>query len=153
MNKPKLFQRSLFVDDRGTFENIPINILDSDTNFIGKRVYICENFKEGTVRGFHYHEKEAKIFICLSGAVKFVLLSGANSAEMALKCPEEVFTLSAKGPKNALYIPAEYANAWQSLTDDTVLIGISSATVEESINDDIRFEPEILETIWQVKWR
>jgi len=52
-----------------------------------------------------------------------------------------------------LYIPAKYANAWQSLTDDTVLLGISDVTVEESINDDKRFDPKVLQNVWEVRWR
>lgn len=147
---PKLFDYKSFVDDRGTFINIPLNY--PEVNFEGKRTYICSNFKEGTVRGFYYHNKEQKIFICLKGAVKFVLLKGAKSEVTAKTAKPEVFVLSENIPK-ALYIPNDYANAWQTLTNDTILIGISSVTVEESINDDIRFNPEIVAPLWRVVWR
>jgi len=147
---PKLFDYKSFVDDRGTFINIPLNY--PEVNFEGKRTYICSNFKEGTVRGFHYHNKEQKIFICLKGAVKFVLLKEAKSEITAKISKPEVFILSENIPK-ALYIPNDYANAWQTLTADTILIGISSVTVEESINDDIRFNPEIVAPLWRVVWR
>ena len=59
--KAQLFDRQLFVDDRGHFTNIPLNL--PEFNFKGKRVYICDNFQRDIVRGYHYHEKEAKVFI------------------------------------------------------------------------------------------
>ena len=151
--KAQLFDRQLFVDDRGHFTNIPLIL--SEFNFKGKRVYICDNFQRGTVRGYHYHEKEAKVFICLQGAVKFVLLP----EDMMRTCnplggwKPETFVLSANINK-ALYIPANYANAWQSLTDDTILLGVSDRTVEESQDDDIRLDPIMYHPeYWKIEWR
>jgi len=80
--EPKLFGYNLFVDDRGTFTNIPLNY--PELNFEGKRTYVCSNFQSGTVRGFHYHDREQKIFICLKGAVKFVLLNGVQDGRNRL---------------------------------------------------------------------
>lgn len=146
----KLFDYKSFVDDRGTFLNLPLNY--PELEFEGKRTYVCSNFQSNTVRGFHYHEKEQKIFICLKGAVKFVLFNGVKDERNFQGIAAEVFVLSENISK-ALYIPAGYANAWQTLTDDTILIGISSVTVEESINDDIRFDPKFVEHLFKVKWR
>lgn len=153
--KAKLFDNQLFVDDRGTFLNVPLDY--PKFNFQGKRTYICQNFQSGTVRGFHYHKKEQKIFICLKGAAKFALLPISETDNETIdpyNTLPEVYILSENVPK-ALFIPAGYANAWQGLTNDTLLIGISDVTVEESIKDDIRFDPEkILEKdVWKVKWR
>ena len=150
--KAQLFDRELFVDDRGHFTNIPLIL--SKFNFEGKRVYVCDNFQKGTVRGYHYHKYEAKIFICLKGGIKFVLLpedSMLNAPVPAWK--PEIFTLSENIPK-ALYVPADYANAWQTLTDDTIMIGVSNVTVEQSMADDIRldpkqYHPEYWKTIWR----
>jgi len=149
--KAQLFDRQLFVDDRGHFTNIPLNLLEF--NFEGKRVYICDNFQRGTVRGYHYHQYEAKVFICLKGGIKFVLLP----EDMCFNSPKlwepEIFTLSENIPK-ALFVPANYANAWQTLTDDTIMIGVSNVTVEQSIKDDIRLDPiEDHPEYWDVKWR
>lgn len=150
--KAQLFNRQLFVDDRGHFTNIPLTLLEFD--FKGKRVYICDNFQKGTVRGYHYHEYEAKVFICLKGGIKFVLLPD----DMIIKVPTdnwspEIFTLSGTIPK-ALWVPANYANAWQTLTDDTIMIGISNVTVEQSMKDDKRLDPTLYHPeYWEVKWR
>jgi len=148
----QLFDRKLFVDDRGHFTNIPLAL--PKFNFEGKRVYVCDNFQNGTVRGYHYHKYEAKVFICLKGGIKFVLLPD----NMMLKTDPsdwepEIFTLSGTIPK-ALYVPADYANAWQTLTDDTIMIGVSNVTVEQSINDDIRLNPILYRPeYWEVEWR
>lgn len=152
--KAQLLDRQLFVDDRGHFENVPIHLLEWDIAFEGKRVYICDNFQRGTVRGYHYHKHEQKIFICLQGAVKFILLPGDM---MQVWNPSgwkpETFVLSADTDK-ALFIPEDYANAWQSLTDDTILLGISDRTAEQSMKDDIRLDPtQYHPEYWIVKWR
>ena len=137
--KAQLFDRELFVDDRGHFTNIPLQLPDFD--FWGKRVYVCDNFQTGTVRGFHHHKYEAKIFICLKGGIKFVLLpEGMMLTQPGSTWKPEKFTLSGNIPK-ALYVPANYANAWQTLTDDTLMIGVSNVTVEASIEDDKRWGP------------
>lgn len=150
--KAQLFDRQLFVDDRGHFTNIPLIL--PEFNFKGKRVYICDNFQRGTVRGYHYHKKEAKVFICLKGGIKFVLLPN----RMMLNTPTagwkpEVFVLSGNILK-ALYVPANYANAWQTLTDDTIMVGVSSATVEQSMKDDVRLDPiKDHPEYWEIVWR
>ena len=150
--KAQLFDRQVFVDDRGHFTNIPLTL--PEFQFKGKRVYVCDNFQKGTVRGYHYHKREAKVFICLKGGIKFVLLP----KDMMIKIPAvgwkpEVFTLSGTIPK-ALYVPANYANAWQTLTDDTIMIGVSNVTVAQSMEDDIRLDPKLYHSeYWEVKWR
>lgn len=154
MNKACLLDRSKFVDDRGHFENIPLFILDQTKAFEAKRVYICDNFQKGTVRGYHYHRYEQKIFVCLRGAVKFILLPGGmmqfiNPNEWV----PETFVLSADKGK-ILFIPEDYANAWQSLTEDTILLGISDRTIKESKDDDIRLDPTLHHPeYWETKWR
>lgn len=149
--KAQLFDRQLFVDDRGHFTNIPLNL--PEFNFKGKRVYICDNFQRGTVRGYHYHKKEAKVFICLKGGIKFVLLPQDTIYDEPKLWKPEIFTLSGNIPK-ALFVPANYANAWQTLTDDTIMAGVSNVTVEQSIKDDDRSDPiKDHPEYWGVKWR
>lgn len=151
-----LMDRSMFCDDRGTFENVPIDI--PVFKFVGKRVYVCTSFDKGTVRAFHYHHDEAKVFVCLQGAVKFVLLPGIANQDMAHKVVEngakvEVFVLSDK--TRPLYIPADYANGWQALTEDVILLGASNLSMEESRKDDVRFPATGygFDKVWEVIWR
>ena len=149
--KAQLFDRQLFVDDRGHFTNIPLTLPEFD--FEGKRVYVCDNFQRGTVRGYHHHKYEAKIFICLKGGIKFVLLPGDMMSKYEKTWEPEIFTLSENISK-VLYIPANYANAWQTLTDDTIMVGVSNVTVEQSMKDDTRLDPILYHPeYWETKWR
>jgi len=149
--KAQLFNRQLFVDDRGHFTNIPLIL--PEFNFEGKRVYVCDNFQKGTVRGYHYHKHEAKVFICLKGGIKFILLPDDMMFKYEKTWKPETFTLSGNIPK-ALYVPANYANAWQTLTDDTIMLGISNVTVEQSMKDDERLDPaQYHPEYWKVQWR
>jgi len=148
--KAKLIDIQKFVDDRGHFTNLPLNI--PKVNFTAQRVYMCENFKPGTVRGFHYHMHECKLFICIKGAVKFILYPDIEKSLDIPNTDPEIFTLTDEIPK-ALYIPGNYANGWMSLTKDTLLLGMSSATINESINVDIRYNPELVKDLWEIKWR
>ena len=158
MKKACLIDRAKFVDDRGHFENIPVTTTVEQSKqvikFYGKRTYICDNFQKGTVRGYHYHKYEQKIFICLRGAVKFILLPGDMMQTVnPVAWKPEVFVLSAEMGK-ALFIPAHYANAWQSLSDDTILLGVSDRTVDQSRDDDIRMDPALHHPeYWETKWR
>jgi len=148
--KAQLFDTQVFVDDRGHFRNIPFIL--SEYNFIGKRIYLCDNFQTGTVRGYHYHKHEAKVFICLKGGIKFVLLPDDMIDHDPTFWKPEIFTLSGTIPK-ALYVPANYANAWQTLTDDAIMLGVSNVTVEQSMKDDERTDPIIAPEYWKTEWR
>ena len=49
------------------------------------------------------------------------------------------FVLSANKP-SVILIPGGYAHGYKTLTEETKLIFFSTATLEESINDDYRFD-------------
>lgn len=155
MNTPEIVElKESFFDDRGFFTNIPFDSLPN--GFVPLRTYFCENFQVGTVRGFHFHRKEAKIFVCLRGAVKFVLLPEdlveEGRVEQRIPARPHVFTLTAKKPQ-LLYVPERWANGWQTLTSDTLLLGMSNVTVKDSVGDDLRIDPHKYDEYWEVKWR
>ena len=153
-----------FIDDRGTFCDIK-----GDTAFDIKRTYVCKNFQKGTIRGFHYHQHESKLFYVPQGAIRFIVW------KMNLKCAQYLHTKIDGGPSkksvkfdsqiqviilsesrpSTLIIPKGYANGWQTLTDNAILVGCSDRTLEESVNDDIRINPdlEMFKTYWEVKNR
>ncbi len=135
-------------DDRGTF--VPFlnntNALPDQEGLAIKRMYYVYNYGKGIIRGFHYHKLEWKYFIIVSGAAKFVALNPEHS--------EEVFTFisSARKP-NMIVVPPTYANGWISLEENTILICGSTASFEESIADDKRYDPYTWGDHWTVKAR
>jgi dTDP-4-dehydrorhamnose 3,5-epimerase len=47
------------------------------------------------------------------------------------------------------YIPAGYANGFMPLTEDALLVLFSTATLEESRGDDVRYDSRYWD-IWEV---
>jgi dTDP-4-dehydrorhamnose 3,5-epimerase-like enzyme len=132
--EPRLIPGALSIDDRGqlTFVN--------DLKFEGiRRFYIVENFSTEVVRAFHGHLKEEKFVFPLAGSA----IVAAIGME-AQSCPDASakmhrFVLSSRQPC-ILHIPAGFANGFRGLEPGTKLLFFSSATVEESSEDDYRFK-------------
>lgn len=146
-NKPQAIEIKIFSDDRGEF-GLVIDDLPNFNPKMGqiKRIYYVVNPSKGTIRGFHYHEKEWKFFIIVKGSAKFVILNPDN--------PTEIYTfVSSERKPNLIVIPPKYANGWVSLSDNTILICASNATSEGSKVDDKRFDPYQFGDVWTVKGR
>jgi len=110
-----------------------------------KRVYVVGNFSRGTVRGFHKHLEEWKCYFVSSGAAKFIAVDDEKNVS--------AFLLSSKNP-TILIVPPGYFHGWVSLGEDTILIGMSNKSLEQSLKDDIRTDPFTFgKEIWEVKAR
>ncbi len=143
MNKPTLIEGGLAVDDRGEVRFV------NGFNFEGvKRFYIVSNHQAGFVRAWHAHRREAKYVLVSHGAA---IIGAVKIDDWKKPSPtREVhrFVLSAAKP-NILYIPPGYANGFMSLTADTQVFFFSTATIEESRDDDVRFDARYWD-IWTV---
>jgi dTDP-4-dehydrorhamnose 3,5-epimerase-like enzyme len=148
LKKPYMQEIAPKGDDRGTFipflnqaEDLP----ETDGQKI-KRIYYVYNYGKGVVRGFHFHQKEWKYFVIVSGAAKFVAINPENEKD------QYTFVSSARKPV-LVVIPPGFANGWVSLEDNTVLVCGSTASFEESIADDKRFDSYKWGDVWAVKGR
>ena len=132
-DEPYLIPGGRATDDRGTLEFF--NELDI-SKF--KRFYTVENHENGFVRAWHGHLKESKVLIPIRGTLLACAVK-LTSTEAPDK-NQEVFrhVLTSSNPK-ALFIPAGYANGFKTLTQDTLVMVLSSTTLEESLGDDYRF--------------
>lgn len=145
-NKPTILDGGLAVDDRGqvTFVN--------GFNFEGvKRFYMVSNHRQGFVRAWHAHKKEAKYVLVVKGAAIIGSVKIDNWQSPSKELEVNRFVLSEKNPK-VLYIPAGYANGFMSLTEDAQLMFFSTSTLEESLDDDIRFDARHWD-IWSAEER
>jgi len=133
-----LISGDLVVDDRGTVKFV------NDFDFKNvKRFYEVENHQRGFIRAWHGHKKEDKYVYVVQGSA---LVGVVN-----LKTEEvQKFILSANKPR-ILWIPANSANGFMSLEENTKVIFFSSSTFEESKNDDIRF-PYDKWNIWNIDY-
>lgn len=146
-NCPRSIEYPVFADDRGTFAPFINGLKEiAPASVTVKRLYYVCNDSKGVVRGFHYHKKEWKFFVIVSGSAKFVALNPNK--------PEDKYQFVSSARKNNLIIiPPFYANGWVSLSDNTILVCGSSATTQESLKDDNRFDPYKWGDIWTVKAR
>jgi len=146
MKKPKCLNLEHYNDDRGYL--VPLtNVLKDELDKTIKRVYILGDFGKNIIRGFHYHKKEIKIFYIAHGSAKFVAINPEKPDE-----DRYIFATSNRYP-NLVIIPPGYANGWMSLEDNTILVALSTSTYEESIKDDVRYNPYKWGDVWSVKGR
>ena len=140
---PKLIAGDVSVDDRGavTFVN--------GFDFAGvKRFYLVANHRAGLVRAWHAHRREAKYVTVVQGAAIVAAVQVDDWAHPSPDLTPVRHVLSAERP-SLLFIPPGHANGFMSLTDGTKLLFFSTATVEESRTDDVRFDARLWDP-WQV---
>ncbi len=145
-DEPELIKGGMSTDDRGHvfFAN------DLDLRQC-RRMYFVENFSVGTVRAWHAHRNERKWVMAVSGA--------------ALACCVKVDDWESPSPdafvhryvldsslNSILLVPQGYANGAMSLAQQTKLLYMSDASLEASLDDDIRFPARHWDP-WQVAER
>jgi len=136
-----------FIDDRGFLSQI---LPEGDESFQIKRIYSTGNFSKGTVRGFHKHSREKKVFFVISGAAKFVVVDDRNDSSTYKET--NTFVLSTLNP-SVLVIPTGVYTGWVSLSENTVVLGISSESFDKNNPDDERADPNSFGDVWNVKDR
>ena len=142
-DKTYIFNGGLAVDDRG--EIAFVNEFDFEDV---KRFYMVSNHKAGFVRAWHAHKHEAKYVMAVSGEAVIGAVKIDDWKKPSRNLTVERYVISSKKPQ-VLYIPPGYANGFMSLTSDLKLTFFSSSTLEESANDDIRYDARYWD-IWDV---
>lgn len=146
MTTPELIRGGSAVDDRGSLKFI------NDFALTGyQRFYVVENHSKGFVRAWHGHKKEAKAVVCLQGAAVVATVKPDNWSNPSEDLDVSRFVLSGSTP-SVLRIPPGYANGFMTLTDDAMLLILSSSTLEESLKDDFRY-PARFWNPWDVEER
>ncbi|TMB53086.1 MAG: sugar epimerase [Deltaproteobacteria bacterium] len=146
MSEPVLYTGDVAVDDRGelTFVN--------EFDFAGvKRFYTVRNHRAGFVRAWHAHRREAKYMTVVTGAALVGAVAIDDWDAPSRDAPVKRFVLAAHRPR-VLYVPAGYANGFMSLTADAHVVFFSTSTIEESLTDDVRYDPRHWD-IWTVEER
>jgi dTDP-4-dehydrorhamnose 3,5-epimerase-like enzyme len=134
-----LMPGGISVDDRGSVSFV------NDFDFSGvKRFYVVENHRVGFIRAWHGHNYEGKYVFVAKGAA---LIGAVDMKSESI----QKYTLSDRNPK-ILYIPPGYANGFKTLVEDTRIIFYSTSTLQDSLNDDIRF-PFDKWDIWKEDFR
>ena len=132
--KPFIIEGGLAVDDRG--ELMFINNFNMDKV---KRFYVVSNHKKGFVRAWHGHKKEEKYVTIIEGVALISTVKIDDWEDPSIDLNIDKFVLSSKKP-SILYIPSGYANGFKTLSENSKLIFFSNSTIDESIDDDYRYD-------------
>ena len=132
---PIFFESNSNSDERGTVS------FTNDLNLQKAiRTYKVENSQLKTVRAWHGHKVEEKwvnveqgeFLVCVVKVDDFTSPSKDSEIQTYKMSPKDGF----------LYIPPNFANGAMNLTEDNAIRYYSSSTLEESLNDDFRFESD-----------
>ena len=136
IHSPLLLEGGLSVDDRGEVGFVN----EFDMNSVRRFYSVC-NHRAGLVRAWHAHKKEKKFVTVVNGVAIVAAVCIDNWQKPSKDLHVHRYVLSAKKP-TVLLIPNGYANGSMTLKEDTKLIFFSTSTLEESKEDDIRFEAD-----------
>ena len=103
-----------------------------------KRFYIVSNPIEGTVRAWHGHKIEEKLIKVLKGEFLICLVKVDNWDQPSKNL--EILEYKLNENSGLLYVPSGYANGAINLNSDSKVMYFSSLVLEDSINDDYRFD-------------
>jgi len=146
METTKLLSGGIAVDDRGEVGFV------NDFDFARvKRFYTVSNHRQGFIRAWHGHKREAKYVMVVCGAALVGAVPVTDWDQPDRSAPISRHILTARKP-SVLYIPAGWCNGFMSLTADAKLVFFSTSTLDESRGDDIRFDARYWD-IWHVEER
>ena len=148
-NSIQIINGGVAVDDRGSVRFV------NDFDFDGvKRFYQIENHERGFIRAWHGHYREGKYVYIAKGSalVAAVNFPCHDDPEYQIVLPDlKKFVLSSQSPK-ILWVPPGYANGFMTLEENTIIQFFSTRSLEESLDDDIRF-PYNKWDIWSIEKR
>lgn len=133
-SQPTIIQGGIHKDERGklTFVN------DFDLTLI-KRYYIIEHADVNVIRAWQGHKNEQKWFQVISGSFQVALVQPDNWENPSDNLNVEKYVLNSNN-NQVLHIPGNFANGFKALEENSKMIVFSDFTIEESTNDNFRFE-------------
>ena len=104
-----------------------------------KRFYVIQHPDMEIVRAWQGHKQEQKWFYVIEGAFKLVLVQPDNWMDPSDSLQTEEFILQTER-NEILHVPGGLANGFKALIPKSRIMVFSSFTVEESGNDNFRFD-------------
>lgn len=133
---PVVIEGGRHEDERGTL--IYNNNFDLSACKI-KRVY---SIHPKELRAWQGHKKEQKWFMTVEGSIKLLVVKPDDWENPSFNLEVVEYILKAS-EGNVLHIPAGYATGVKAITNDAKLMVYSDFTLEESLNDDYRFDRDL----------
>lgn len=107
-----------------------------------KRFYILKHPDHNVVRAWQGHQLEHKYFMCLRGSF-VVAWKKIGDNNNPINDAGAEYTILKASENNVLSIPPGYANGLKALLPDSEIIVFSNQNLDDSINDDIRFDKNL----------
>ena len=133
--EPILYRSSSNSDQRGTVSFT--NELDLNK---AVRTYKVTNKQIKTVRAWHGHKIEEKWIIVEEG--EFLVCAVEIDNFQNPNKEQKIFEFNMTQNDGVLFIPKNYANGAMNLSENNSIRYLSSLSLEESINDDYRFNSQ-----------
>ena len=131
---PYVIEGGLAVDDRGTVA------FANDFHLANvKRSYLVSNHRAGYIRAWHGRQREAQYIMAVQGTAVVGAVKIDDWESPSKDLPVQRYVLSEYKP-SVVYIPPGYASGFMSLTAGAKLLFFSTASLEESRQDDIRYD-------------
>ncbi len=132
--RPILIQGGQYTDVRGTVSFV------NDFRFEEvKRFYVIEHPDTAIIRAWHGHQIERKWFYIVVGEFKVVIIKPDNweSPRNYLQIYEFELNVS---QAQILLVPGGFVNGFKAIVPNSKVIVYSNLSIEESANDDFRFD-------------
>ncbi len=148
-----IIEPELFKDERGIFRrNYCQKIINKKNIFFKiKQCNVSENFKKGTLRGFHFQKKskkDSKIITCIRGSILNVTIDLRKKTKTFLS--HQKIQLSSKN-RISVIVPGECANAFITLEDNTIIQYYMSEFFTKKNDCGIRYNDKFFNIKWPIK--
>ncbi|WP_405397985.1 hypothetical protein [Maribacter sp. Asnod2-G09] len=137
-----LITGNIHTDERGA-----VSFLNSFNLTEIIRMYEIAPSNQTMIRAWQGHENEKKWFYCTQGSFIINLVKIPSFKQPSQDLKTDKIVLSAANP-NILAITGGYATGIKAIEPNSKLLVFSNFTVEQSKNDDFRFEPNY----WKAQW-
>ena len=132
--EPHLIEGDSRLDDRGEVAFV------NDFHLEGvKRFYLVSNHRAGFIRAWHAHRREMKYVVVVQGAALVAAVAIDNWEHPSKTAKVHRYVMAGQKPA-VVCIPPGYANGFMSLTQESKLMFFSTLTLEESREDDVRYD-------------
>ena len=142
MGKQELIKGSIHSDARGNLSFF--NALDLSEV---KRMYQIEAASTEIIRAWQAHKEEKKWFYCLQGSFIINLVKVINFENPDSNATSCQHIITAETP-SVLCVEGGYASGIKATTPNSKVLVFSNVTLNESQNDDYRFN----EDFWNANW-
>lgn len=134
--EPKYIKGNRIFDNRGSLR------FSNELSFKSiKRFYTVHNYNIGFIRAWHGHLNEDKYIGCIKGTFQVSAVKIDNIKKPNKKNEIYNYFLN-ESNNNFVHVPKGFANGSMSLEENSELLIFSTSSINESLNDDIRYDAE-----------